>query len=272
MLKTTLLTTALLTTATTPAAEAEHIQKALNNSLFINTNTGNGSGFLIKDFNLMVTNKHVVNSKSKYINIMDNFGNIYHGQYKWHSDKYDIAFVEIFDKNATLYKNDTDIRFKGGLELCDSSKNLQVSEKVYGIGSPAGQRHVYREGYINSKPSYNKFAGHTVVQYQEYTGKGTSGSAIIRSNGDCVVGVNFAGLMDYDMGIAVPVEQLKEVITEWNTVKSYTSEERARYRYKEELRKLEKISETVNKKLEVVKAKINGLTIKIEVKKQKVKK
>lgn len=264
----TLIATALLTT-TAQAADANHIEKALNNSLFINTNTGNGSGFLIKDFNLMVTNKHVVNAQSKYINIMDNFGNVYHGMYKWHSDKYDIAFVEIFDKKSTIFKNDTDIRFKGGLELCDNSKNLQVSEKVYGIGSPAGQRHVYREGYINSKPSYNKYAGHTVVQYQEYTGKGTSGSAIMRSNGDCVLGVNFAGLLQYDMGIAVPVEQLKEVITEWNVVKDYTVEEKVRYRFQEELRKLENISETVNKKLKVVKAKIDGLTIKIEVKKQK---
>lgn len=271
-MKKLLLTTAILLSFNTYATEANHIEKALKNSTLINTNKGNGSGFFIKDTKLMITNKHVANAHSKYINIMDSEGKIYHGRYSWHSDKYDIALIEVFGKDSTLYKNDTDLRFKGGLELCSDSKNLQVSEKIYGVGSPAGQRHVYREGYINSKPSYNPYAKHEVIQYQEYTGRGTSGSAIMRSNGDCVLGVNFAGLLEYDMGVAVTVEQLKEVLNEWNTVKHYSVKEKVRYRFQEELRKLEKSSEILNKKLKQVKSKIDGLTIKIEVEKQKEKK
>ncbi len=266
-MKKLIIAAAVLLSFNVSATEANHIEKVTKNSTFINTDKGNGSGFFIKDTNLMITNKHVANSKSKYINIMSSEGEVLHGMYKWHSDKYDIALIEVFNKNAILGNNKTDIRFKGGLQLCDNSQNLQIAEKIYGVGSPAGQRHVYREGYINSKPSYNKYAGHTVVQYQEYTGKGTSGSAIMRANGDCVVGVNFAGLLNYDMGLAVPVEQLREVLSEWNTVKNFSSDERVRYRFQEELTKLEKVSVRLNAKLKEIKNKINGLTIKIAVKK-----
>ncbi len=266
-MKKLILTAALLTTFNTVAAEANHIEKVTKNSTFINTEKGNGSGFFIKDTNLMITNKHVANQSSKFINIMSSEGEVLHGMYKWHSDKYDVALIEVFDKNATLDNNNTDIRFKGGLDLCDSSQNLQISEKIYGVGSPAGQRHVYREGYINSKPSYNKWAGYKVIQYQEYTGKGTSGSAILRENGDCVIGVNFAGILNYDMGLAVPVEQLKEVLIEWNNVKDFTKEERAKYRFNEQLRKLENTSKILNKRIKFIKDKINGLSIKIAIKK-----
>jgi S1-C subfamily serine protease len=267
-MKKLILATAVLLSFNAAATQANHIEKVTKNATFINTNKGNGAGFMIKDTNLMITNKHVANFQSKYINIMNSEGKVFHGQYKWHSDKYDVALVEVFGKNDTVKNNNTDIRFKGGLELCDNSTNLMIGEKIYGVGSPAGQRHVYREGYINSQPSYNKWAGHTVVQYQEYAGRGTSGSAIMRSNGDCVLGVNFAGLLEYDMGIAVTVEQLKEVLNEWETVKHYSKEERVKYRLQEDLKKLEKASEIINKKLKTIKDKINGLNIKIAVKKE----
>jgi len=265
-MKKLILAIALMLSFNTIATEANHIEMATKNATFINTNEGNGAGFMIKNTNLMITNKHVVSFKSKYINIINSDGKAFNGMYRWHSDKYDIALVEIFGKDDNLKTNNTDIRFKGGLDLCNTSTDLKIAEKIYGIGSPAGQRHVYREGYINSLPSFNEWAGYKVIQYQEYTGAGTSGSAIIRVNGDCVLGVNFAGLLNYDMGFAIPVEQLKEVLVEWEAVKHYSKEERVKYRFQEELRKLEKISDKLNGRLKVIKDRINGLDIKIALK------
>jgi S1-C subfamily serine protease len=211
MKKILILTTALLSIS----IQANQIENITKNTTYIKTPKGSGTGFFIKDTNLMITNKHVVNVKSEFISVINSEGKKFFGQFVFSSLDYDLSLVKIFNETDTLKNNNTDLRINGGLTLCNNS-NSNINDEILGVGSPAGQRHVFRKGYINSKNSYNNHFKQEVVQYQEYTGKGTSGSAIIHKEKDCVIGVNFAGMLEYDMGLAVPVENLKTFLNEYD--------------------------------------------------------
>lgn len=205
------------------------IQNATKNTAYVKTNKGAGTGFFIKNTKLMITNKHVANKGSFFIGILDSNGEKYYGRHVFSSLDYDLSLIEVYNKDTdTLINNNTDLRYNGGLALCDNS-NANVNDEIFGIGSPASQRHVYRKGYINSANSFSIQHGHEVVQYQEYTGKGTSGGAIIHKEKDCVLGVNFAGLLEYDMGIAVPVEFLKTVLSDYTNYSKLNKREKVVY-------------------------------------------
>ena len=197
------------------AISNENIKHVTNNTTLIKTDKGAGTGFFIEDTKLMVTNKHVANHLSKLIRIKDSSGKEYFGQFVFSSLDYDLALIKVFDSNDTIENNKTDLRFNGGIKLCENSKS-EINDEVFGIGSPAGKGHMFRKGYINSVNKYNTQFKHKVISYQEYTGSGTSGSAIIHDKRNCLIGVNFAGLLNFDMGIAIPVELFKDFLNEYN--------------------------------------------------------
>jgi serine protease Do len=252
---------------------SNQIENVTKNTVYIKTNKGSGTGFFIKDTNLMITNNHVANVKSRFIGVMDSEGKKFFGQFVFSSLDYDLSLVKIFDEKDTLRNNNTDLRINGGLTLCNDS-NANINDEIIGVGSPAGQRHVFRKGYINSKNSYNNHFKQEVVQYQEYTGKGTSGSAIVHVDKDCVLGVNFAGMLEYDMGLAVPVENLKIFLNNYETYSKLSKkgklvfelerlknkEEKDFYKFMEKaLSERDKRIASINKKKSIIKENIEKI-------------
>lgn len=263
-MKKTLITLATLLSFNVAATEINIVEKAKQNTTYVKTDKGAGTGFFIENTKLMITNKHVANQKSKYIGIMDSNGNKYWGMFVFDSLDYDLALIKVFDKKDNLIVNNTDLRVDGGLKLCEHS-NIAINEEIFGFGSPAGQRHVFRKGYINSPKSFNQHFNQEVLQYQEYTGRGTSGGAIIYK--DCVAGVNFAGMLEYDMGLAVPVENLKVFLTNYDTYKKLSKQgklvfllERLKKKEEEEFNKfIKKAIEEKNKRLDSINKKENKI-------------
>ena len=275
-MKKTLIALSLILPFTILANEIQkdnQIEHATKNTAYVQTAKGAGTGFFIKDTKLMITNRHVANAGSFFIGILDHNGNKFYGRHVFTSLDYDLALIEVYNKDTdTIKNNNTDMRVDGGLTLCNHS-NANVNDEIFGIGSPKAQRHVFRKGYINSVKSYSRQHDHDVVQYQEYTGKGTSGGAIIHKEKDCVIGVNFAGLLEYDMGIAVPVEYLKEFLNQYNEWAVLGKRERSVFdlnRMIEKERKeydkfMKKFQDEQNKRLKSINSKVKKKSEHIEI-------
>ncbi|MDP2210625.1 MAG: trypsin-like peptidase domain-containing protein [Candidatus Aquicultor sp.] len=177
----------------------------------VETQVAEGSGFIIDDTGLIVTNAHVVegsNVKASQITVVL-------------SDKSEVEAKLLgtdINTDLALLKIDPGTRKLEVLELGDSSK-LKVGDSVYAIGSPFGLEGTMTEGIISAlnrtidSPN-GQFKIRNVVQTDAAVNPGNSGGPLIGVTGK-VIGVNsqiaarsgdFAGV-----AFAVPSNTVKDI-------------------------------------------------------------
>lgn len=161
----------------------------------IATQSGTGTGFYVKEFDLIVTNDHVV-EKNAEITIA---GKMFDKMLSrvWYTDrKHDLAFLEP-PKAVTL----PEIKL-GHYE------SMKDGDLVVAIGHPYGLNYTATQGVISKVNRIRE--GLRFIQIDAAINPGNSGGPLVNTSGE-VIGVNSFIIRGGDnLGFALPVSYLKE--------------------------------------------------------------
>jgi len=176
-----------------------------------------GTGVIIDERGLVITNAHVVNHKS------DNGAIVYK-----------LSFAEQFGGKSVLARlhsldKQSDLAL---LKILDGKKympivfakenDLMIGEKVIAIGSPLGNSHSLTSGIlsgINRDIDVNVARGKTIelkglIQTDAAINFGNSGGPLLNSLGE-LIGINNATAQSADgIGYAIPIKQVNQILHE----------------------------------------------------------
>ena len=169
------------------------------------TGSSLGSGFIISDDGLVVTNYHVIEGATS-INIILSTGEEVSAEVVNYDSVEDLAVLNIVD----------DIAMPGVAELGDSS-SVETGEQVIAIGNPLGKEfsETVTSGIVSSaNRTITKSDTSTVeyIQTDAAINSGNSGGPLINSSGQ-VIGINTAkevGEGIEGIGFSIPINVLKE--------------------------------------------------------------
>ena len=175
-----------------------------------------GSGFIVSNDGLVVTNKHVVSDIGASYQIITNSEKKYDVQKIYRDPLNDIAILKIDPSVASELKP---------VELGDSSK-LQVGQFVIAIGTALGEfRNTVTTGVISGLgrgiSAGSQFQGFVeeldnVIQTDAAINPGNSGGPLMNSAGQ-VIGVNTAIAQGGEnIGFALPIQVVKDSLKNFN--------------------------------------------------------
>ena len=163
---------------------------------------GLGTGFIIRDDGLIVTNAHVIRDADLIeVQLTEGADKQYKAEVIGSDQRTDIALIKI--------KPDGKLP---AIHL-GSSKDLEVGEWVAAFGNPYGHGHTMTKGIISSKgraiQEINKFP---LLQTDASINPGNSGGPLVNSKGQ-VVGVNSAiDARAQGIGFAIPIDEVKSIL------------------------------------------------------------
>lgn len=168
---------------------------------------GIGSGFIINEEGLVVTNYHVIKGAQE-VKVILSDGSEVNAKVVNYDEKADLAVIDITE----------DIKMPGIATLGDSSK-LQAGEDVIAIGNPLGKEFskTVTKGIISSPNRQLSVSGsqeevETFIQTDAAINPGNSGGPLINSKGE-VIGVNTAKKVGEEIegiGFSIPINTVKE--------------------------------------------------------------
>lgn len=175
---------------------------------------GSGSGFLVSDDGLIVTNKHVVSDTEAEYTVITNDGKEHSATILARDPNNDIALMKIDGKDFPA------------LRLGDSD-SLQVGQTAIAIGNPLGEfaNSVSRgiiSGLQRDVTAGSQFQGDVekltnIIQTDAAINPGNSGGPLLNLFGE-VVGVNVAVAQGAEnIGFAIPVNSIKRAVNEVKT-------------------------------------------------------
>jgi serine protease Do len=151
------------------------------------TQGGSGSGFVIDDTGLMLTNNHVVTLDSDQVGELTvqfhNDSRRYSAKVVGRSPAYDVALIQIDGQG----KKFTPIAF-------GDSDTLRVGQKAIAMGNPFGLEFSVTEGIVSATGRNFQGSGNiasNVIQTDAAVNPGNSGGPLLNSDGE-VVGINTA--------------------------------------------------------------------------------
>ncbi len=172
----------------------EQYQKAI---IQIATAGGTGTGFYLKEFDLIVTNDHVVADNAE-VTIA---GKIFDKAMSrvWYTDrKHDLAFLEA-PKNTEM----PDVKLGRYEEMKDG-------DQVVAIGHPFGLNYSATQGVISKVDRIRD--GLKFIQIDAAINPGNSGGPLVNNKGE-IIGVNSFIIRGGDnLGFALPVNYLREAL------------------------------------------------------------
>ena len=182
-----------------------------------------GSGFIVSEDGLIITNKHVVSSDGTY-KVITNDEREYEVEKISRDPSNDIAVLKI---NPSAVSG----QVLKPVKLGDSS-NLKVGQFVIAIGTALGEfRHTVTTGVISglgrgiTAGSY--YEGYVeklddVIQTDAAINPGNSGGPLLNSSGQ-VIGISVAVAADaQNIGFAIPVNVVKTALEEFNKTGSFS--------------------------------------------------
>lgn len=172
-----------------------------------------GSGFIISNEGMVVTNKHVVSDSQAQYTIITNDDKEYEVKKIYRDPINDLAILKI---DASGLKP---------VEMGDSD-NLKVGQFVIAIGTALGEfRHTVTTGVISGLgrgiTAGSPYEGYVeqldnVIQTDAAINPGNSGGPLLNSAGQ-VIGVNVAVVAQGEnIGFAIPINVIKEAIDNFN--------------------------------------------------------
>jgi serine protease Do len=172
----------------------EHYQKAI---IQIATPTGAGTGFYLKEFDLIITNQHVVDNNPEVTIAGKAFEKTF--SRVWYTDKkHDLSFLAA-PKSVDL----PEIRLGRYEEMKDG-------DPVLAIGHPYGLNYTATQGVISKVDRIRE--GLKFIQIDAAINPGNSGGPLVSEKGE-VIGVNSSIVRGGDnLGFAVPVSYLTEAL------------------------------------------------------------
>lgn len=172
----------------------EQYQKAV---IQIATGGGTGTGFYIKEFDLIITNDHVVADNAEVTIAGKAFDKVF--SRVWYTDrKHDLAFLEA-PKGVEL----PEVRLGNYEEMKDG-------DHVVAIGHPFGLNYTVTQGVISKVDRIRD--GLKFIQIDAAINPGNSGGPLVNNKGE-VIGVNSLRIQGGDnLGFALPVNYLREAL------------------------------------------------------------
>lgn len=171
----------------------------------IATNSGTGTGFYLLDYDLIVTNNHVVKDNRK-VTVKGRTFDKRLSQVLFTDEKYDLAFLQ----------PPVDMKELPELKLGEYAV-LKDGDMVIAIGHPYGLNYTATQGVISRVDRVQQ--GLKYIQVDAAINPGNSGGPLINTQGD-VVGVNTFIIKGADnLGFALPVNYLKEALDEYKAIK-----------------------------------------------------
>jgi len=169
---------------------------------------GGGSGFIISQNGLIITNKHVVQDEAAQYTVFTNDGNKYSAAVLARDPNIDIAVIKIDALGLPTVK------------LGDSD-SIQVGQTAIAIGNALGEfRNTVNVGVISGLSRDITASGggltetiYNVIQTDASINRGNSGGPLLNLRGK-VIGVNTAIAQDaQSIGFAIPINQAKGIIS-----------------------------------------------------------
>ncbi|OGM15324.1 hypothetical protein A2V97_01695 [Candidatus Woesebacteria bacterium RBG_16_42_24] len=178
-----------------------------------------GTGFIVSEDGLIITNKHVVSADATY-KVVTKDGKEYEVTQISRDPSNDIAVIKINASGLTP------------VELGDSG-NLKVGQFVIAIGTALGEfRHTVTTGVISGLgrgiTAGSALEGYVeklddVIQTDAAINPGNSGGPLLNSAGQ-VIGVNVAVASDaQNVGFALPINVVKEALDQFKTTGKFAS-------------------------------------------------
>lgn len=168
---------------------------------------GGGSGFLISSDGYVLTNRHVVDDNQAEYTVFTNDGKKYSAKVVFRSNNLDLAIVKI---NGTNFPH---LNF-------GNSDNLQVGQTVIAIGNALAEfRNTVSVGIVSglsrSITAQNQNGTpenlQELIQTDAAINPGNSGGPLLDLSGN-VIGVNVAIADAQNIGFALPINQVNEVL------------------------------------------------------------
>lgn len=163
---------------------------------------GLGTGFIIREDGLIVTNNHVI-AGADVINVQlsEKATEVYEATLVGSDERTDIALIKITPKG------------KLPVAVLGSSKDVEVGEWVAAFGNPFGHGHSMTKGIISSKgrdiTEINKIP---LLQTDASINPGNSGGPLVNTRGQ-VIGVNSAiDARAQGIGFAIPIDEVKAIL------------------------------------------------------------
>ncbi|WP_409477804.1 trypsin-like peptidase domain-containing protein [Pseudobdellovibrio sp. HCB154] len=163
---------------------------------------GLGTGFIIREDGLIVTNNHVIeNADIVEVQLSENDEKTYKAEVIGRDSRTDIALIKI--------KPDTKLT----VAVMGTSEDAQVGEWVAAFGNPYGHGHTMTKGIISSKGrAINEINKFPLIQTDASINPGNSGGPLVNSKG-VVIGVNSAiDARAQGIGFAIPIDEVKKII------------------------------------------------------------
>lgn len=191
------------------------------------TKVGGGSGFIISEDGLVLTNRHVVSDQGVEYTIVLSDGTEYDGEVVSVDSLNDLAVLQMVKKGELSKKKEerTKLQNLTVAEMGDSDA-LQVGQRVLAIGYALGQyQNTVTSGIISAKSreitaadqgSAETLSG--LLQTDAAINPGNSGGPLINLEGQ-VVGINVAiDNSGSSIGFAIPMNEVKPVL---ESIKKY---------------------------------------------------
>lgn len=166
--------------------------------------TGLGTGFIVREDGLILTNNHVV-AQADLIKVQldNNSDKFYEAEVLGRDARTDIALIKI-DAKRTLPT----------VQL-GTSKDVQVGEWVAAFGNPYGHAHTLTKGIVSAVgraiPELNRFP---FIQTDASINPGNSGGPLVNAKG-LVIGVNTAiDARAQGIGFSIPIDDVKRIVSQ----------------------------------------------------------
>lgn len=183
----------------------EQYQKAI---IQIATPAGTGTGFYVKEFDLIVTNDHVVADNAEVTIAGKAFEKTL--SRVWYTDrKHDLAFLDA-PKNLEL----PDVKL-------GQYEQMKDGDVVVAIGHPFGLNYTATQGVISKVDRIRD--GLKYIQIDAAINPGNSGGPLVNMSGE-IIGVNSFIIRGGDnLGFALPVNYLREALQMYSPNKGQSS-------------------------------------------------
>lgn len=179
------------------------VDKVGTSVVTIGLNRDIGSGFVISNDGLIVTNKHVVSDTEAKYKVITKDDNIYEVQKIYRDPTRDLAILKI---DGTFLP----------VEMGDSDK-LKVGQFVIAIGTALGEfRSTVTTGVVSGLGRGIDIEDGSFIQTDAAINPGNSGGPLLNSMGQ-VIGVNTAiSGQGQNIGFAIPINIIKSAIDNFN--------------------------------------------------------
>ncbi len=186
---------------------------------------GGGTGFIISEDGMILTNKHVVLDTEADYTVLTNNGKTYPAKVLARDPIQDLAVIKIDQEK--IVDNQGKVNFKSFpvVKLGDSDK-IQIGQTVITIGNALGEfRNTISVGVVSGLGRTITASGgglvetlEDIIQTDAAINKGNSGGPLLNLKGE-VIGINTAMVQEaQSIGFAIPINKAKRDIEQVKTL------------------------------------------------------